>query len=501
MHRSGSISGSSASQRANEYARKKAQAQERAQQLRQERKRRESESTVFERQPSFPEPQYVRKVQQGSGDNTYGGGGGEDDYGYDRAGGSSGGMGYDDDPSGGYDHEYGNSNNGGGGYADIHAQRRVTPPNSLSKKTPSSSSVNQSQLTLLKSKHKLVRRVSSNDMMDGGSGGGSMQPPSYRQPPASARTSAVVNPPKPKMSARVSAASTRTSSGYGASNTSTTGSSRSGATSSRTTGSSGYGKRTTDSGVSKPSSTTSTRRAIPQPGTKSTPNRTPVKKPPFVVPRDSAGDGGGDLDNQPVASAVRGARGKSGADFYEQAIMNDPEANAMAHAEPTYPCRSCGRSFREEALSKHEGACAKAQKKPRKVFDSAKNRVLGTEAEDFVVKRSRGKVVVAAPQVKKPRSNWRAKRDEFRAAMRAAKTVENFEYGKGELPPPPPPAQNPDFVQCPTCGRTFNETAAERHIPKCGSIINKPKMLVRKTVSTAVPRRGAPAKGGAGRFR
>lgn len=42
--------------------------------------------------------------------------------------------------------------------------------------------------------------------------------------------------------------------------------------------------------------------------------------------------------------------------------------------------------------------------------------------------------------------------------------------------PPPPPSSNPDYVQCPHCGRRFNETAAERHIPKCSTYdYNKPK--------------------------
>ena len=30
-----------------------------------------------------------------------------------------------------------------------------------------------------------------------------------------------------------------------------------------------------------------------------------------------------------------------------------------------------------------------------------------------------------------------------------------------------PATVNPDYVPCPHCNRTFNETAAERHIPKC----------------------------------
>lgn len=40
--------------------------------------------------------------------------------------------------------------------------------------------------------------------------------------------------------------------------------------------------------------------------------------------------------------------------------------------------------------------------------------------------------------------------------------------------PPPPPSINPDYVQCPSCSRRFNEAAAARHIPICPSL-NKSK--------------------------
>ena len=34
------------------------------------------------------------------------------------------------------------------------------------------------------------------------------------------------------------------------------------------------------------------------------------------------------------------------------------------------------------------------------------------------------------------------------------------------------------LVPCPYCGRSFSETAAERHIPKCQDIIHKPSRLM-----------------------
>jgi hypothetical protein len=41
--------------------------------------------------------------------------------------------------------------------------------------------------------------------------------------------------------------------------------------------------------------------------------------------------------------------------------------------------------------------------------------------------------------------------------------------------PRPPPSMNPDYVQCPHCGRNYAPMVAERHIPKCVNIQSKPR--------------------------
>lgn len=76
------------------------------------------------------------------------------------------------------------------------------------------------------------------------------------------------------------------------------------------------------------------------------------------------------------------------------------------------------------------------------------------------------------------KSNWRRTHEEFIQAIRSAKAVQRHVAGGGKLSdlPPPPPSENPDYVQCPHCGRRFNESAAARHIPKCQHFEhNKPK--------------------------
>mmetsp|Transcript_12300 Transcript_12300/g.28872 ORF Transcript_12300/g.28872 Transcript_12300/m.28872 type:complete len:95 (+) Transcript_12300:575-859(+) len=61
--------------------------------------------------------------------------------------------------------------------------------------------------------------------------------------------------------------------------------------------------------------------------------------------------------------------------------------------------------------------------------------------------------------------------------MKNARAVTQALATGGPMPEAIPSAPDPSLVQCPHCSRRFNETAAERHIPKCNEIKAKPKML------------------------
>lgn len=57
---------------------------------------------------------------------------------------------------------------------------------------------------------------------------------------------------------------------------------------------------------------------------------------------------------------------------------------------------------------------------------------------------------------------------EVQAHIKAGKDIRDL--------PPPPKSDYSDYVQCPHCERRFNEGAADRHIPKCATMLhNKPK--------------------------
>jgi len=96
----------------------------------------------------------------------------------------------------------------------------------------------------------------------------------------------------------------------------------------------------------------------------------------------------------------------------------------------------------------------------------------GTEAEPYLrVVSAKPKL---APKVEKGKKkvDWRKQHQDFIATIRAAKEYQ-VHVAKGGNPadlPPPPPSDNSDYVQCPHCGRKFNEGVAERHIPKCKNI-------------------------------
>ncbi|GJQ66023.1 hypothetical protein Trydic_g4113 [Trypoxylus dichotomus] len=142
-------------------------------------------------------------------------------------------------------------------------------------------------------------------------------------------------------------------------------------------------------------------------------------------------------------------------------------------------CKFCNRRFAPDRLQVHEDICARTGKKRRKTYDALKHRIQGTELEPFARKsfRSQPRFQTSKPASgKKP--NWRQTHDEFISTIRAAKMAQAHLAKGGKLSdlPPPPMSSNPDYVQCPHCGRRFNETAAARHIPKCATYqFNKPK--------------------------
>ncbi|KOC61895.1 Zinc finger C2HC domain-containing protein 1C [Habropoda laboriosa] len=203
---------------------------------------------------------------------------------------------------------------------------------------------------------------------------------------------------------------------------------------------------------------------------------TPSARPPSSVSSISSGSS--------MQGQVSGSRGRmaskaktsNSASITSKGSASSRSGGCAAAADSLVACKVCGRRFAQDRITLHEQICTKTGQKKRKQFDTMMFRVKGTDLEPFVKK---GFAKKQAEKSKKPevKSNWRRKHEDFINAIRSAKQVQAHLAAGGKLSdlPPPPVSDNCDYIQCPHCGRKFNQAAAERHIPKCEHMLhNKP---------------------------
>ena len=156
----------------------------------------------------------------------------------------------------------------------------------------------------------------------------------------------------------------------------------------------------------------------------------------------------------------------------QQNHKNDdmPEEYPDSDAENSLvQCRYCGRHFGQDRIAQHEAICQKSQKSKKKVFDSSKMRLKGTEAANYA-----GKSDDVEPKKKKTGvPKYKLEHDQLVAAIRAgrmqAKYDKDIAEGKNVPPPELPKYEliNDTRVECPVCGRKFSEDALKRHLPSC----------------------------------
>uniref|UniRef100_A0A8B9LXR6 Zinc finger C2HC-type containing 1C n=1 Tax=Accipiter nisus TaxID=211598 RepID=A0A8B9LXR6_9AVES len=161
---------------------------------------------------------------------------------------------------------------------------------------------------------------------------------------------------------------------------------------------------------------------------------------------------------------------KSG-DHLSAEVLYMQAASAVEQGE-LRQCSFCGRKFLSTRLEKHTSICSKSQGSKRKAFDSSKARARGTELEEYQQWKSSERPQNTPPR----RNNWRQKHEVFIQTLRQARQVQQVlsKGGKVSDLPPLPPIENPEYVACPYCRRRFAPQAAERHIPKCKTIKNRP---------------------------
>jgi len=181
-----------------------------------------------------------------------------------------------------------------------------------------------------------------------------------------------------------------------------------------------------------------------------------------------------------VPSAQNRARQMQELEQEQQDILN----------EEMIECGHCGRTFRQSTFERHEKVCAKVSK-PRKVFDMSKQRADGVEglkeakrnqmALAKVEARSKPSMVQRGEQPvmagKQALPKWKAQSAQLQEAMKASKALKHAEAHGLPPPPPVPSAVHDDRVACPYCDRRYAPDVADRHIPKCKTMIAKPKAL------------------------
>ena len=177
----------------------------------------------------------------------------------------------------------------------------------------------------------------------------------------------------------------------------------------------------------------------------------------------------GNQNSRHPSKSSRGQRDRLKTPVNAAASFSETQQDSM----DLVPCPNCGRNFASNRIQKHHTVCVKTQSKTRKVFDSGKQRVQGTEAAKHYRPWLKNKQQQHIP----PKSNWRQQHEDFIKSVRAARQVTKHmaEGGKASDLPPPPPSINPDYVFCDYCQRRFNPEVAERHIPKCRTTINRPR--------------------------
>lgn len=196
---------------------------------------------------------------------------------------------------------------------------------------------------------------------------------------------------------------------------------------------------------------------------------------------DGGGGGGGGgarrPSGEPGAASSRGGGGggrpaPTGAGSYEPEVLEDGRMR----------CVYCGRYFSDERIEKHQSICGNLKSARPKGLDgeqtqtgakvfNAKAKRTGTGPSFVSPEAYRRKEEEEERELRRAReqaqkkSSWRRQHEEFVSACRA---------GRGEEVPPRP-ADHSGMIQCHHCGRHFNPEAAERHIPICANVVNRPK--------------------------
>ncbi|GJQ75805.1 hypothetical protein Trydic_g5296, partial [Trypoxylus dichotomus] len=132
------------------------------------------------------------------------------------------------------------------------------------------------------------------------------------------------------------------------------------------------------------------------------------------------------------------------------------------------PCVICGRTFLPAPLTKHIKVCERNATRKRKVFDSLKQRVEGTDLAPFHQKSYLKKNdAVTLPTSETRQSKWKEKHIELVNAIRAAKGTSTSSMPSTLGKRSSTTLGTPTHERCPSCDRQFGPKAFDRHVEWC----------------------------------
>ena len=180
-------------------------------------------------------------------------------------------------------------------------------------------------------------------------------------------------------------------------------------------------------------------------------NRQMTQKPRYEAPQEEEQVNN---DDAPIRPLQHG--------FDERGMEEDEEYRKIQ----LYKCRAgCGRRFAAETLDTHERNCKKVFQQKRKAVDMSKKRL---EPEMLQELKQVQRENVGKKDTKSKKKNeipkWKMESAQLKMATKLARgeKVENTEEARLAKM-----VEKSGTVDCPHCGRNFNEKAGERHIPFC----------------------------------
>ncbi|XP_050448822.1 uncharacterized protein LOC126849950 [Cataglyphis hispanica] len=139
------------------------------------------------------------------------------------------------------------------------------------------------------------------------------------------------------------------------------------------------------------------------------------------------------------------------------------------------PCAICARTFMPQSLEKHTKICERSTVKKRKPFDSAKQRIQGTELAEFLPKQEPRR---HHQDEKTTKSSWKKTHDDFLKTIREARgeVMDSSNKQCNSVNSSGAPTRANEKGTCPTCNRQFGIKAYDRHVAWCKDRITQMPM-------------------------